>query len=225
MRLQPGDHICSVYESDEQLVSTAAAFLADGLTRNERCWYVPSADETGAIRAAMEHRGVDVAAQSRRSALHLFDSNDTYIRGGFDPEQTMRMFSEAIEQALTDGFNGFRAAADMSWALTVGGGTESLIAYEALLRILFSTSPATGLCLYDRRRMPLRVVNGALLTHPLVDVGGTCRQNDVYDPTVAELSDVDSSSPTPRRRQTQRNDEQARNAHEPRAVPMNRTPR
>ena len=174
MRLQPGDHICSVYESDEQLVSTAAAFLADGLTRNEHCWYVPSADETGAIRAAMEHRGVDVAAQSRRSALHLFDSNDTYIRGGFDPEQTMRVFSEAIEQALTDGFNGLRAAADMSWALTVGG---------------------------------------------------TCRQNDLYDPTVAELSDVDSSSPTPRRRQTQRNDEQARNAHEPRAVPMNRTPR
>lgn len=148
MKLQPGDHICSVYESQEELVSTVSAFLADGLRRNERCWYVPSGGESHAIGAAMERRGVDIAAASRRSALHLLESNDTYVQGGFDPEQTMRAFSEAIEQALNDGFNGFRAAADMSWALTIDDGTESLIAYEALLRMLFSTSRATGLCLF-----------------------------------------------------------------------------
>lgn len=62
----------------------------------------------------------------------------------------MRAFSEAIEQALNESFK----------------VSNSLIAYEALLRMLFSTSPATGLCLYDRRRMPLQVVNGALLTAP-----------------------------------------------------------
>ena len=201
MQLRSGDHICSLYDSDDQLVSTVAAFLADGLARKERCWYVPSGNETAAIRVAMERRGIDVTAESRRSALQLLDSNDTYIRGGFDPEQTMRLFSEAIEQALNDGFNGFRAAADMSWALTIGNGTESLIAYEALLRMLFSTSPATGLCLYDRRRMPLQVVNGALLTHPVVEVAGTFGRNDMYDPAVTSLSDVDSSSDTPKRRQ------------------------
>ena len=194
MKLQPGDHICSLYESEEQLVSTAAAFLAEGLARKERCWYVPSGNETRAVRAAMEKRGVDVENESRRSALHLLESNDTYVRGGFDPEETMRVFSEAIEDALTDGFNGFRAAADMSWALTVDNGTESLIVYEALLRSLFSTSPATGLCLYDRRRMPLRVVNGALLTHPVVEVAGAFSRNSLYDPTVTSLSDVDPPS-------------------------------
>lgn len=175
-------------------MSTVSAFLADGLRRNERCWYVPSGGESHAIGAAMERRGVDIAAASRRSALHLLESNDTYVQGGFDPEQTMRAFSEAIEQALNDGFNGFRAAADMSWALTIDDGTESLIAYEALLRMLFSTSRATGLCLYDRRRMPLAVVDGALLTHPIVEVGGGFKQNDRYDPLVKKLSDVDFSS-------------------------------
>lgn len=147
----------------------------------------------------MEYRGIDVAAESRRSALQLRESNDTYVYGGFDPEQTMRVFSEAIEQALNEGFTGFRAAADMSWALTIGDGTEALIAYEALLRMLFSTSRATGLCLYDRRRMPLAVVNGALLTHPIVEVAGGFERNHRYDPLVKRLSDVDASSSIPKR--------------------------
>ena len=125
--LRPGDHICSVYDTDDQLVETVAYFLNEGLTRGERCWYVPAGAEAGAIRAAMDRLGVDVAAESTRSALHLLDSNDTYtVRGGFDPEQTMRVFSEAIEQALTDGFKGFRAAAEMSWALEIDDGAEAV---------------------------------------------------------------------------------------------------
>src|SRR5689334_8594548 len=100
MKLQPGDHICSVYDSDAQLADTAAAFLADGLARRERCWYVPSGGETAAVRAELERRGINVAAESRRSSLRLLDSNDVYVLGDFDPEQTMRVFSDAIEEAL-----------------------------------------------------------------------------------------------------------------------------
>lgn len=199
--LRPGDHICSVYDTDDQLIETVAGFLTDGLTRGERCWYVPSGGETDAIRTAMNRLGVDVAAESARSALHLLDSNDAYtVQGGFDPEQTMRVFNEAIEQALTDGFKGFRAAAEMSWALTIDNGAEAVIAYESLLRMLFSTAPATGLCLYDKRKMPTAVVHEALLTHPIVAAGGTFMPNGSYDPAVRVLSDVDASSDVPRRR-------------------------
>jgi len=149
----------------------------------------------------MEHRGIDVDAETKRSALHLLGSNDTYtVHGGFDPEQTMRVFSAAIEQALSDGFNGFRAAADMSWALDVPDGAEVVITYEALLRMLFSNSPATGLCLYDKRRMPLQVLNGALLTHPIIESAGGFMSNGAYDPEVRGLADVDPSAFIPRRR-------------------------
>ena len=196
--------MCSLYETDEQLTATVASFLADGLARGERCWYVPSDGEIDPVRKALERRGVDVTAESRRSALHLLDSRDTYtVHGGFDPEQTMRVFNEAIERALSDGFNGFRAAADMSWALTIDNGAELVIAYEALLRILFSMSPATGLCLYDRRRMPLQVVNGALLTHPVLEVAGGYSRNELYDASVQRLTDVDPSSDVPRRQRPQ----------------------
>ena len=201
MKLSPGDHVCSLYETDEQLAATVAGFLAEGLALNERCWYVPCAGESQAVRRAMGRLGVDVDAETTRSALHLLDSNDTYtVHGGFDPEETMRVFSEAIEQALIDGFNGFRAAADMSWALDAADGGEAVVTYEALLRMLFSSAPATGLCLYDKRRMPVPVLHGALLTHPVIESAGGFMANAAYDPDVRALADVDSSSIVPRRR-------------------------
>ncbi len=101
MKLQLGDHVCSVYETEEQLVTTVARFLADGLARGERCWYVPSGPEIHAARSAIEQRGIDVDAQTRRTALHLLDSNDTYtVRGGFDPPSVSATISECFHRFL-----------------------------------------------------------------------------------------------------------------------------
>jgi chemotaxis family two-component system sensor kinase Cph1 len=188
MRLEPGDHVCIFYRSDDELAATAADFIAEGLRRGERCWYVPTGTEGSLVRGALRRRDVDVTAESRRGALEILAVSDAYVvHGSFNPEATMNVFSDAIENALKDGFTGFRAAAEMSWALTVQGGAELLIAYEALLRSLFSTSRATGLCLYDRRRMPLEIVNGALVTHPVVALGGGYHRNPLYDNTTHSL--------------------------------------
>jgi hypothetical protein len=54
--------------------------------------------------------------------------------------------------------------------------------YEALLKSLFSNCRAIGFCLYDRKRMPLEVLNGALLTHPVAGSHGRYSANRFYDP-------------------------------------------
>ena len=192
MRVKPGDHICAIYGSADELAQTVADFLADGLRKSERCWYLPAADNPNAVRAALSTRQVDIARAMERGALSILSSNATYrVRGDFDPEETMAVFSNAIEQALADGFNGFRAAADMSWALDLDHGAERLITYEALLRSLFSSARATGLCLYDRDRMPLSVIDGALCTHPVVRVGTRYAPNAFYDCGVHSLRAAD----------------------------------
>ena len=195
MRLNPGDHICALYSSREELADIVADFLAEGLRKSERCWYLPASDDPKAVKAALQARDVDTAGANERSALSIHSSGDAYgVRGDFDPEETMVIFSNAIEQALTDGFNGFRAAANMSWALNLKDGPERLITYEALLRSLFSTARATGLCLYDRARMPLTVIDGALATHPIVYVRGAYAHNTFYDPAVQALRAIDPSA-------------------------------
>lgn len=103
----------------------------------------------------------------------------------------MNIFNDAIEHAYMDGFTGFRAAAEMSWALDCEDGGAQLIVYEALLKSLFSNCRATGLCLYDRKRMPLGVINGALSTHPVAGSHGQYCANPFYDPTTTGPAAID----------------------------------
>jgi hypothetical protein len=183
-----GDHVCAVYASVEELADVVAKFLAEGLSRHERCWYVAAADEGPAVRNALSACGVNVDVEVTRGALAIIEGSGAYVvRGDFDPEHTIAAFSDAIEQALTDGFSGFRAAADMSWALTLQNVADRVVAYEALLRTLFATCRVTGLCLYHRERMPFEILNGALVTHPLVGLDGHFQRNPFYEPEVTAM--------------------------------------
>lgn len=189
MRFKRGDHICSLYSTTAELGLMVGSFLADGLRQGERCWYVASGNENDAVRNAVMKHGIDVASETSRGALRLISDDGAYIvRGAFTPESTIQVFNDAIEQAYTDGYKGFRAAADMSWAMDCEDGPSQLIEYEALLRSLFANCGAIGLCLYDRQRMPLAVLNGALATHPIVGSHGRCRANPFYDATTERLS-------------------------------------
>jgi len=102
------------------------------------------------------------------------------VRGSFNPEVTVHVFDKAIDQAYKEGFTGSRAAAEMSWALSRPDYLYVLIEYEALLKTLFASCRAIGLCLYDTSRMPLAVINGALATHPLVGCRASYSANALY---------------------------------------------
>jgi hypothetical protein len=189
MAFEPGDHVCALYSTRAELARVVAEFLAEGLRSHERCWYVAAGDEMESVRTALERLGIDVAGEIRRTALRLRSGEGAYAaQGQFDPESTLHVFNDAIEQAYTDGFIGFRAAADMSWALACEDGVHQVIVYEALLKSLFANCRAIGLCLYDRTRMPLSVLDGVLHTHPVAGVGGRYQQNPFYDPQVTGLA-------------------------------------
>jgi two-component system, chemotaxis family, sensor kinase Cph1 len=197
MRAKRGDHICAIYSTHAELAETAARFLAEGLRNRERCWYVASGDEGQGVRASLAALDIDVHAELARGALNLISDDGAYlVHGAFNPEATVGVFNDAIEQAYSDGFAGFRAAAEMSWALEHEEGTYQLIVYEALLRSLFANCKAIGLCLYDRRRMPLEVINGALDTHPYTvrSSGGDCCANPFYDAAASRLSPANEAA-------------------------------
>ena len=181
VRLNLGDHICGIYSTEDELCGIVAPYLSEGLRRGERCWFLPSAKGHVGVRLGLVKQGIDVDREVRRGALVFADSTAAYaVRGRFDAEETMAVFGAAIEDALNDGFTGFRAAAEMSWVMDVEGGEERIVTYEALLKSLFSNGHATGLCLYHRDRMPRNVIDGALATHPIVHAPRTGYQRNPY---------------------------------------------
>jgi hypothetical protein len=188
MPFKRGDHVCAVYSTRAELAREVARFLEEGLRSRERCWYVAAGDELESVGAALQDLGIDVAAETTRQALRLVSGEGAYVvHGSFNPETTLQIFNDAIEQAHRDGFTGFRAAADMSWALECEDGGHQVIVYEALLKSLFASCRATGLCLYDRTRLPLSLLDGALRTHPVAGAQGHYRSNPFYDPQSSRL--------------------------------------
>jgi chemotaxis family two-component system sensor kinase Cph1 len=134
------------------------------------------------VRTALHQFGIDVTANTKHGALKLISGDGAHMVHGtfdFDHEVTMQNFDDAIEQSYKDGFAGFRAAAEMSWALDCEDGADQVILYEALLKSLFASCRATGLCLYDRKRMPLGIINPALATHPIYRLRWTLQRESV----------------------------------------------
>lgn len=194
MSFQRGDHICALYATRAELARTVAEFLAEGLERNERCWYVGIGEEMPEVQRELQKLGVDVGHELGRNALQLTWGSAAYVvHGTFNAEATMGVFNDAIEHAHREGFTGLRAAAEMSWLLDCENGASEVIVYEALLKSLFENSRATGLCLYHRDRMPLQVINGALETHPLAGTRGRYRRNPFYDPQTTQLGPADDA--------------------------------
>jgi len=181
-QFQPGDHACVIYSSRMQLARVVSRFLAEGLERHEHCWYVGATMDHRPLLSALRRRGLDPDHLLRVGALKFLLPADVYLTGGeFQAARADQVFSDAITQARIEGFRGLRAAVDVSWVSELEHGAERLVAYEAHAQAGFAAAPVTGLCLYHRRRLPLHLLHGALLTHPLITATrGAAAANPFY---------------------------------------------
>src|SRR4051812_26727460 len=102
--LRHGDHLCLVYDGPDDQMAAAVPFIAGGLSAGECCVYVADDRTPAEVAAALAAAGVDVAEEQRRGALRLLTGHDTDL----DPAAMIDFLSRAVEQALAEGFAGFR---------------------------------------------------------------------------------------------------------------------
>lgn len=185
-----GEHICGLYETEDEQLAVAAEYVIEGLRSGARVLYVGAdAAALDRFRAVLHYRRVNVASVVKRRALLEMTHDQAHLAGGsFDAERMLHMLNDAVEVALNDGFGGLRACGDMSWLLREPEGAEQVVAYEAFLNSFFHSVRGAAMCQYDRRRLPAHLVDSALATHSSAIVERIHKPNPFYRPSSIAIS-------------------------------------
>lgn len=140
---RPGDHVCWLHDGDDaRLARPIAAFLDEGLRRNEHVVFVAPDPH---LRAKTLLGGLDDLVTSGR--VTLVDLADAYDVSS-PPEAMVDGFVAMAEAAVAAGKSGLRVAADVTRPAVEGG--EDYLRYEQLVDRAMRHRPMTGLCIIDR---------------------------------------------------------------------------
>jgi PAS domain S-box-containing protein len=178
--LTPGDHLCCIYETEEEHQSLITQYLSHGLTRNEKVIYIIDAHIAETILGYLREK-IDVEPYLTSGQLSILEVSDTYMRDGvFDPDRMVSLLESETKRALEEGYNGLRVTGEMTWVLRELPGSERLIEYEEKLNSFFPTSKCMAICQYDRRRFSSEILLEVIRTHPIVVIGTEVCDNFYY---------------------------------------------
>ncbi len=193
-RLGVHDHLCLIYDTQEEQFGALVPFVRSGLERGERCVYVADQNTADEVLDALDSAGLDVAAATDRGALSVVTKREAYLRDGyFDPERMMAFLAESAGSARSAGFRALRVTGEMTWALGGAAGSERLMEYESKLNRFFPDADILAICQYNRRWFPAELIKQVIETHPLVIHGATVCRNPYYVPPEEFLSARDPS--------------------------------
>ena len=188
--LNPHDHLCLIYETEEEWRSAAISFMVLGLRRNEKCMYVVDIHAADQIRSFLSEEGVDTDAAEASGQLVILHETEAYTReGAFDPDKMIVLLIEETKKAVSEGFSALRVTGEMSWALRDHPGSETLIEYEAKLnRDFFPYYPCLAICQYHMGRFDPGTIRYVIMTHPLMVRNNHIYHNPYYIPPEEFLS-------------------------------------
>lgn len=175
--LRPGQHVCCLYETEEEHQAVLTPFLRHGLERGEKVLYIVDAHTAETVLGYLRDDGLDVRPYLARGQLTILTRDETYTRqGSFDPDAMIALLRAETERALAEGYPALRVTGEMTWPLQGLPGSERLMEYEAKLDEFLPASKCLAICQYDQRAFDPTLLLDVLCTHPIVAVG-----TEVYD--------------------------------------------
>jgi len=181
--LKPADHLCCLYETEEEHRALLAPYLRQGLELGEKVLYIVDAHTAETVLKYLRDGGVKVEPYLANGQLSILTPGDAYMQDGtFDPDRMIDLLRSETERALAEGYSALRVTGEMTWALRGLPGAERLIEYEAKLNRFFPGSKCLALCQYDRRRFQPDMLLDVLATHPIAVVGTEIYNNPYYIP-------------------------------------------
>jgi len=177
-----GDHAALFYKSRAEQFAAIVPFMAIGLKRGERCLYIADDNSVAMVINELEKGGVDVDGAQKSGALTISTKQHTYLRHGiFEPSKMTDDLCDEVKESLRLGYTAFRAAGEMTWALSLPSALARLAEYEMRLHAAFPRQ-FCGLCQYNERGFSERAIADMIRIHPVVVARGKVLQNRFYQP-------------------------------------------
>jgi PAS domain S-box-containing protein len=187
--LMPGNHIGSLYETEEEYRTVLTSFLRQGLERGERVLCIVDAHPAETVRRNLRDSGLEDEPYLGSGQLSLLTAADASMQEGvYDSDRMIALLRTETERALADGYPALRIAEEMTWAVRGRPDAEQLMEYERKLDEFLPGSRCLAICQYDRHRFDPAVLIDVLSLHPIVMVGSEVYENCHYLPPAVSPS-------------------------------------
>ena len=193
--LKPGDHLCQIYQTEEEHRDLLLPFLLNGLTQKEKILHIVDEHTAEHILGYLREAGIDPKKYVDSGQLSILTCDDAYMKQGFfEPDFMINMLRSETDKAIKEGYAALRVTGEMTWALRKLPGSEKLIEYEAKLNNFIAGSKAKVICQYNRRRFDADTLLNVLKTHPIAVIGTEIYDNPFYIPPEEYFSAQPSES-------------------------------
>ena len=182
-KLKPHDHLCLIYENQEEQFNVAIPFIKMGLERHEKCIYIVDDNKFAAIKKTLRAQGIKVDDAIKSNQLSIIDKQNSYLKlGKFDPDWMIQFLKETTKAALDEGYAALRVTGEMTWALGGDPGNENLFEHESRLNKFFPKNACLAICQYNRKRFSPEIILNVIRTHPFVIFRGDIYTNYFFIP-------------------------------------------
>jgi len=136
--LQPGDHLCCIYETEKERRNVLTPFIKEGLEANQKVIYIVETNTAEEITDYLQDIDYSPEPYLDSGQLVLLTGDESYLKGGtFDPDTMIDLLGEETEKALDEGYDALRVTGEMTWVLRGRPGSDRLIEYENKLNRFF----------------------------------------------------------------------------------------
>jgi PAS domain S-box-containing protein len=176
--MEPGNHLCCLYRTDEEHRAVITQCIRCGLERNEKVLSIVDSRVKDLIPEYIRDDGIDPTPYLQSGQLEIHTVQEYYgIDGVFDPKAMIRQLAASTEAAVSEGYSALRVINEMALAPGNLSGRDRLIEYETLLNTFLPGSRCLMVCLYDRRSVPSDILLETLLIHPNAVIGRELIEN------------------------------------------------
>lgn len=170
--LLPTDHLALIYRDAETKYTVLCNYLKFGLENGEAVAYISPEEDQLQVRDLFNRFGIDVAKNEEAGALKIIPVNEFYIIDGkYNISTTLDIAKKLYDDAIENGFKGFRIFVDISFFFK-NNLIEELIEFEKTLgRVLII--PIIGMCpynakIFEKYNSPEEKIKELLKTHKKV---------------------------------------------------------